>query len=425
MKSAPAARKTSRIPIALVLALTGLSSIAVQSCSQPAPQAPAAEQTAAPFTVTPIDSPAGPGSSEPNLTVQGERLFLSWLEDDEGHSTLRFAERTATGWTPAQSIRSSDQINVNAEDIPSVQILANGTLAAAWTDKNGPNPEASTLRLSFSTDQGKTWSAPASPYRDSSETQHGFVSLFQAPGAGLGLVWLDGRALAGKEEGQGDMALRWATYDPAGKQLKEAVIDPRACECCSTSAAATSDGILVAYRDRSADEIRDIYVTTFDGTAWSAPVLVHADNWMINGCPVNGPAVSARGREVAVAWFTAKDDQGQAFVAFSHDAGKTFGPAVRLDEGRSLGHVGVQLLADGSAAVSNIELVDFGAQFRARKVTAAGARSAIVNVAGDGDPDTRSPRLAGNGRELLFAWTESDENDVEHVHVARAALAAN
>lgn len=423
MKSASAARKTSRFLVAFVMALTGLASIMAQSCSQPASETPAAD--AAPLTVTPIDSPAGPASSEPNLTVQGDRLFLSWIESDEDQSTLRFAERTATGWTPAQDIRSSAQLNVNAEDIPSVQLLADGTLVAAWTDKNGPNPEASTLRLSFSTDEGKTWSAPASPYRDRSETQHGFVSLFQAPGAGLGLVWLDGRALAGKEDGQGDMALRSAVYDPAGKQLKESVVDPRACECCSTSAAATSEGIIVAYRDRSPEEIRDIYVTTFDGADWSAPVRVHADNWMINGCPVNGPAVSARGRDVAVAWFTAQDIQGQAFVAFSHDAGKTFGPAVRIDGGRSLGHVGVQLLADGSAAVSNMELVDSGGQFRARKVSAAGVPSPIVNVAGSGDPDTRSPRLAGNARELLFAWTESDENYIEHVHVASAALAAN
>jgi hypothetical protein len=422
MRSVPAARKHPRVVTALFLALTGLASILAQSCGQSSTQGTGPEQNAAPLTVTPLDSPAGSGSSEPNFTTQGGRVFLSWLEGDEDHSTLRFAERTTSGWTAAQNIRSSDEINANAEDIPSVQLLANGTLAAAWTDKNGPDPEASTVRLSFSTNQGQTWSAPVSPYRDGTKTEHGFVSLFQAPGAGLGLVWLDGRATTA--EG-GDMALRSATYDPAGKQLRETVVDPRACECCSTSAATTTDGVIVAYRDRSPDEIRDIYVTTFNGTDWSAPVLVHADNWMIEGCPVNGPAVSARGRDVAVAWFTGKNDQGQAFVAFSHDAGGTFGPAVRIDSEKSLGHVGVQLLADGSAAVSNMELVGSGAQFRARKVSTAGVRSSVVNVAGSGDPDTRSPRIAGNDRELLFAWTESDENDVQHVHVARAALTAN
>jgi hypothetical protein len=408
-----------RVLIALLSSAAGLALLMAP------PPVPAQNANTAPFTVVPIASPAGTNSSEPQFTMQGNRVILSWLEGDEDHATLRFAERTATGWTAAQNVHSSDQINVNAVDLPSVQLLADGTLAAQWTDKNGPNPEASNVRISFSTDKGRTWSAPVSPHHDGTETEHGFVSLFQAPGAraGLGIVWLDGRN-TNPEDATGDMALRASTYDAAGKQLGETVVDPRVCECCSTAAATTSDGVIVAYRDRSPREIRDIYVTTFNGTAWSRPVLVHADNWEIEGCPINGPAVSARGREVAVAWFTAKDDQGQAFVAFSHDAGRTFGQPVRIDGGHSLGHVGVYLLADGSAAVSGIEIVDSAAQFRARKVTVAGVRSNIVNVAGKGDPDTRSPRLAGNASELLFAWTESDENDVQHVHVGRAALAA-
>jgi len=406
----------------LVALLSGAAGLALAMVPS---SAPAQNANTAPFTVTPITSPAGPNSSEPQFTMQGNRVILSWIEGDEDHSTLRFAERTATAWTPTQNVHSSNQINVNAVDLPSVQLLANGTLAAQWTDKNGPNPEASNVRISFSSDKGRTWSAPVSPHHDGTQTEHGFVSLFQAPGAGagLGIVWLDGRN-TNPNDATGDMALRASTYDAAGKQLRETVVDPRVCECCSTATATTSDGVIVAYRDRSPREIRDIYVTSFSGAAWSTPVLVHADNWELQGCPINGPAVSARGREVAVAWFTAKDDQGQAFVAFSHDAGRTFGQPVRVDGGRSLGHVGVYLLPDGSAVVSGVEIVDSAAQFRARKVTAAGVRSNVVNVAGEGDPDTRSPRLAGNATELLFAWTESDENDVQHVNVGRAALAA-
>jgi hypothetical protein len=391
------------------------------------PAAPAQNNTA-PFTATPIASPAGAkaNSSEPQFTVQGDRVILSWIEGGDEHPALRFAERTATGWTPAQTAHAGTEMNVNAVDLPSVQLLANGTLAAQWTEKNGPDPEATKVRLSWSSNQGKMWSAPVTPHRDGTQTEHSFVSLFQAPGAaaGTGVVWIDGRATAGKGEGQADMALRSSIYDATGKQLGETVLDPRVCECCSTAAATTSEGVIVAYRDRSPREIRDIYVTGYNGTAWSTPVLVHADNWQINGCPINGPAVSARGRDVAVAWFTAKNDEGHSFVAFSHDAGRTFGQAVRVDSQKSLGHVGVQMLADGSAVVSWMELAGSSAEFRARKVTAAGVPSPVVNVAGKGDPDTRSPRIAGKATELLFAWTESDENDVEHVRVARAALAA-
>jgi hypothetical protein len=418
MQPMPIHSRLSHVLITLVLSLGGLALVMAPS--------PTPAQGRSALTVAPLRSPAGADSSEPQFTTQGDRVILSWLEGDEDHSTLRFAERTATGWSAAQNVHSSDEINVNAYDVPSVRALASGTLAAQWTEKNGTNPEATTVRLAWSVNQGRTWSAPVSPHHDGTQTEHGFVSLFQAPGpgAGLGLVWLDGRSTNPKDE-TGDMALRASIHDASGKQLRESVVDPRVCDCCSTASATTSEGVIVAYRDRSATEIRDIYVTRFDGSAWSAPVLVHQDGWQIKACPINGPAISARGRDVAVAWFTAKGEQGQAFVALSHDVGRTFGPAVRVDDSRSLGHLGVQLLADGSVAVSWIELAGSSAEFRARTVTANGVRSPAVNVAGAGDPDTSSPRLAGNARELLFAWTESDDKDVSHVHTARVALAAN
>jgi hypothetical protein len=409
----------SRFLIPTIFLLAGLALAAMPS--------PTPAQGGTALKPAPLASPAGKDASEPRFTVQGNRVILSWIEGDEDNAALKFAERTATGWTAPQTVHSGSDMYVNAYDVPSVQALASGTLAAHWGVKNGDDPDASIVRVSWSTNQGRTWSAPVTPHHDGTESEHGFVSLFQAPGAGagLGMVWLDGRAV---KDSVGDMALRYSLYDAGGKQLREAAVDPRVCDCCSTSAAPTSDGVIVAYRDRSPAEIRDIYVTTFNGTGWSAPVLVHQDGWKINGCPINGPAVSASGRDVAVAWFTSKESQGviqgQALVAFSHDAGRTFGPAVRIDDARSLGHVGVQLLADGSAAVTWVELADARAEFRARTVTPAGMRSPSVNVAGNGDPDTSSPHVAGNARELLFAWTETDDDGVSRVRTARSALAA-
>jgi hypothetical protein len=76
-------------------------------------------------------------------------------------------------------------------------------------------------------------------------------------------------------------------------------------------------------------------------------VTVHHDGWHLNGCPVNGPALSAseRGATSAPAWFTAPQDEGHVFVAFSQNAGKTFGAPVRVDESGSLGRVDVELYA--------------------------------------------------------------------------------
>jgi hypothetical protein len=394
--------------------LFGLAALVLLRAQQPT----SAQDGAPPWTMSPLQSPAGANSSEPQFTQQGERVILSWLEVSGERATLKFAERTSSGWSAPRTVFSGANFFVNSFDVPSVRALADGTLVANWSEKNGDNEDASAVRLSWSSDQGRTWSRPVSPHHDGTQTEHGFVSLFQAPGAGLGLVWLDGRATDPEAE-TGDMSLRASVYDAAGKQLREMNVDSRVCDCCSTSVAQTPEGVIVAYRDRSPAEIRDISVTRFNGTAWSAPVTVHNDGWKIEACPINGPAVSAVGKNVAVAWFTAKDDKGRAFVAFSRDTGRTFGAPVRVDDASSLGRLGVEMLQDGSAVVTWMEMVNGHSQFRARKVTANGVRSAPVTVSQN--VDSRSPKFTGNQRELLFAWTEVS-GDSSRVRTARASL---
>jgi hypothetical protein len=375
------------------------------------------------FTVESLTSPAGANSSEPQITVQGDRLILSWLEVGTEKTTLKYAERTASGWTVPQSVYSSDSFFVNAFDVPSVRALSDGMIAAHWTESLGDESDASRVRVSWSKDRGHTWSRPASPHHDGTKTEHGFVSLFQTPGvaaasAGFGLVWIDGR-LTDPEKETGDMSLRATTYDVAGKQMLEKIVVPRICECCATASADTSEGVIVAFRNRTKDEIRDIYVERLVAGHWSAPTVVHDDDWKITACPINGPAISANGREVAVAWYTAKDDQGKAFVAFSHDAGHTFGAPIRVDDSTSLGRLGVQILADGSAAVTYNEFANKHSQFRVRKIFPTGVRSAAVTVAETSSG--RYPRVARDRNELLFSWTDG-EGTATKVLTARASL---
>jgi hypothetical protein len=112
----------------------------------------------------------------------------------------------------------------------------------------------------------------------------------------------------------------------------------------------------------------------------------------------------------------AKNDQGHAFLAFSHDAGHTFGPPVRVDDGSSLGRLGVQMLADGSAAVTWIEFSKNHSQMRVRKVAPNGARSPALIVAETSGG--RYPRMARAGDDLVFAWTDAT-NGASKVRTAR------
>ena len=177
----------------------------------------------------------------------------------------------------------------------------------------GPAHTPTTCAWRFPVIRGRTWSTSVTPHHDGTQTEHGFASLFAMPGQGLGLVWLNGRQMkAGAHKGMaaGSMGLRGALFAPDETQASETAIDDRVCECCPSAAAVTANGPIVAFRNRTSDEIRDIYVSRLVGGRWTEPRAVHDDKWRINACPVNGPALSADGRDVAIAWFTAVGDEG-------------------------------------------------------------------------------------------------------------------
>jgi hypothetical protein len=202
--------------------------------------------------------------------------------------------------------------------------------------------------------------------------------------------------------------VRFASFDKSWKQTADMPVDLRVCECCPTTAAVTSDGPIAAFRNRTENEVRDIHISRFENGTWTTSKAVHDDGWTIPACPVNGPMLSARGRDVAIAWFTVTGDEGHAFAAFSKDAGRTFGAPIRLDDAVSLGRVDVELLDDGSAIATWIEFAEQRSTVRARRVSPSGSKSAATAVAAlEGSRASGYPRLARHGDELVFAWTDT------------------
>src|SRR5690606_922223 len=122
--------------------------------------------------------------------------------------------------------------------------------------------------------------------------------------------------------------------------------------CCQTDVVLGAAGPLVVYRDRTAEERRDVVARRFDGRRWSEPLELGADGWIIAGCPVNGPAADALGDTVAVAWFTAPGNRPKVRFARSADGGATFSAAVDVDGAGTFGHVGVALVDPATAVVS-------------------------------------------------------------------------
>lgn len=415
-----------------------LLSILLCSCNQSANDSRLSQQrgdpkaAGPPLQIVPAESPAGIDSREPELTATPDgRIILSWVEKvEDKRYALRFATFVANKWSKASTVAAGENWFINWADFPSVIALADGSLAAHWLVKSGDGTYAYDVKIARSNDGGKTWQKPIVPHTDRTQTEHGFVSLLPLPDGRIGAVWLDGRNLKEvKDEGDEhaplpvSMTLRYAAIDSEGRLSDESELDDRVCECCQTSAALTGQGIVAVYRDRSDKEVRDIsYVSNQNGN-WTRPQPVYADNWEINGCPVNGPSIAADNRRVVVAWYTGANDSPRVKAAFSNDAGATFGPPIELDDGETLGRVDVLLLPDGSALVCWLSGTVEGGSIKVRRVKSDGILDAPAVIAKtDISRSSGFPRMARLGDEVHFAWTEFGKPS--YVRTAKADISA-
>jgi hypothetical protein len=383
--------------------------VVIAACSRTSPAPSGDQPLELGVALSALEVPAKAGSAHPQLTSSSKGAILSWLDQDESMTTLRYSERTAAGWSEARTVSAGKDWFITAADVPSVLRMKDGTLVANWYPTTDESIEAYDTSLSYSKDEGKTWAKAFSPHHDRTKTQHGFISLVELADGGLGMVWLDGRDQEQNTTDPlgGSMALYFASFDSSWKQSAESVVNARVCECCQTAAVVTADGLLTAFRDRTSEEIRDVKVSRLDNGKWSPEISLHDDNWKIDACPINGPALSARGRQVAAAWFTAPNDNGKAFVAFSQDAGRTWSAPIRLDDESSLGRVDIEMLDDGSAIASWVEFANGRSQFKVRRVSPSGQRSAAAEVPG-AVRASGYPRMTRSGDELIIAWTESE-----------------
>jgi hypothetical protein len=407
--------------LSLAVLSCAFAALALSACAPSGTSDRAPEAT---LTITPLASPAAPDSGEPNLAVADDgTVYLSWLEFDPtiGHA-LKFASLApgTSDWSAPGMVVARDDLMVNWADFPSLMPTRSGRLVAHWLQQSGDGPYTYDVMIAQSADAGASWSEPRVLHDDGVQAEHGFASFVETPAGDVLAIWLDGRNTKGASP---EMALGFTTLGTDGAPGATALIDTRICDCCQTSAAWTSKGLAVVYRDRTAGEIRDISILRHVDGAWTQPARVHADEWMIEGCPVNGPAIAADGDQVAVAWFTGADGVEKVKVAFSSDAGATFGAPVEVDDGNPAGRVDVVLDPSGMAFVTWLERTDDDeAEVRLRSIGSDGRRSVATVVATTSAArESGFPRMVMAGDDLVFAWTEVGQPNV--VRVARAQAA--
>jgi hypothetical protein len=393
----------------LPLAFCLVTAMALTGCSGPAAPAPP--------EVAPIDIPTGESAMAPNLATGPDgALVLSWIDVADTADSLQFSRWQDNTWSAPATVASGDNWFVNWADFPSVVPLTNDLWGAHWLVSQPEGGYAYDVTAAFSMNGGRDWSEPFIPHTDNTPTEHGFVTLFPDAG-GMGLVWLDGRKMV-NEWDENDvtasgMTLRAATFGTDGLPISESLVDGLICDCCQTDIALTPEGPIAVYRNRTTEEVRDIYVSRREFGEWQPGVPVATDNWEIPACPVNGPVIRSRDSTAVVAWFTAVDDRPVVKVAWSIDSAKTFSDPVELDIERPLGHVGAALLPDGDLVVSwHRSAGQGGASLMLRRVSQDGTIGAPYQLSEAIDVFAFSvPQLASVGEDLIAAWTTEESGN--------------
>ena len=354
-----------------------------------------------------IKTSSGKGSKGPNLVAGDDgNVYLSWIEPDEEKGNIfKYALYKESKWSQPSIITQGDDWFVSEADYSSLTVRSDGSMAAHWLPKTGEEYYAYDINITQSSNGGKIWKTPFSPHDDGVKSDHGFVSILPWDDNRFFITWLDGRNNFTTKE----MMLRFALFDNDGLLYNEEVFDYRVCDCCQTSAVRTKNGAVVVYRDRSEEEIRDIsYIRYHEGT-WTEPQTLYKDDWVIKGCPVNGPSVAALDEIVAVAWFTGANLKSEVKVIFSKNEGENFGQPIVVDDGKPIGRVDIVMLPDGTTLVSWLEFVGISSEIRVRRVYPNGMKdtSSTLEKAGGGSV-SGWPQIEIINDEIIFAWTDTE-----------------
>ncbi len=409
-----------------------LVSIALFSCKEQVKKQNQEVATSKNEKVKTIENPANPDSQTPNLFSNDNGLWMSWISTKDDIDYLKFSKFDKNTWQETKTVTSGTDWFVNWADFPAIavnddQILTNilkmsdtGTytydvkLNLLQTVKRSGPSDAIPRKLDFIL------------HDDGTKSEHGFVSLQPYGERSFYAVWLDGRNTGGSMDHDshsghgGAMTLRGAIVTDTGEIRNDEALDNRVCDCCQTDLVVTKDKqVIVAYRDRSDDEIRDIKIKKRDKNGdWSSPIIVGNDNWKITGCPVNGPALASYTNTYAVAWFSEAKNNPKVQLSFGNIDRNTLEPPITINSNPTIGRIDLTMISDTQAVVSWIEDVGDDTLIQLIKVDKNGAKGDVLTVSKTNAARASGfPRMAVDGENIVIAYTMLEKDKPSRIEI--------
>jgi hypothetical protein len=273
----------------------------------------------------------------PSVKIDDEgRISLAWVEEDKDLRRVLYArtEKMEGPIGAPVTVNQPTEAPYMRQEAPALAVAGPDvflTWALTHPKLTQDKPFSNELRLSHSTDSGKTFLPSILVNDDEQVIGHSFDSIHVAPDGVVHVAWIDGRE--GKKE-SGTFVTR--STDHGRTVAKNLKVDDDTCVCCRTSLTTGPDGTLyVAWRKVLPGDLRETVVarSTDGGKTFSSPVIVGHDKWVFPGCPHRPASIGTdRLGRLYVVWYTEGIDETPAvFLAYSDDRGATFSPKQKLN----------------------------------------------------------------------------------------------
>jgi len=383
----------------------------------------------------------GRANATPSIAASGNFVSVAWGASTDAGVTDVYASVSRDGGrtfdTPLRVNDVEGAARLNGEQPPRLALIdrqgREPVIVVVWTASGA---EGTRLLHSRSEDGGRSFVAAMGVPGADAAGNRGWEAIAAAPGGRVGAVWLDHRGTAGgsgEASAHHEHAAGNATDGVARAQLSKLYFAPLdassapqaitggVCYCCKTTVAAGADGsFFAAWRHVYPGNVRDIAFTVSrdGGRTFAAPLRVSDDQWVLNGCPENGPAMAIDAQQrIHVTWPTLTgqaDPAGEPtlalFYAMSRD-GRTFTPRQQIPTVDVPRHVQMAIAPSGAVVVT----WDEGAEGIRRVAFAHGIPDANHHVAFErqvvNGAAATYPVLAAIQDGVLAAWTRGGPTD--------------
>lgn len=226
-----------------------------------------------------------------------------------GRTVLRHSKNFGATWSEP-SVVSAEPVDSGADARAKVVPGPRGELYVTWT-RPMTKPFTGEIRLARSVNGGRSFEPAITVHADRQEITHRFDTLAVDREGRLFVAWIDKRDLAeaqAKKREYRGAALYFAVSEDRGQTFRGdyKVID-HACECCRIALVTRHDNSVAAlWRHIFPANIRDHAVAQLRADGSASPIeRASFDDWRIDACPHQGPALAEDGNGALHAvWFT-------------------------------------------------------------------------------------------------------------------------